>query len=138
MALFKILRGSKDNLINKRVDNTRYVHDGYCYFTPEDGKFYIDVATNPSNSTEEPVIGTNRIAVNANKADQLNVGRNISLTGDASGNANFNGSTDISINTTISQIYRQLTISTASSTETLKLNNNGGSGATGIVMQSSS
>ena len=112
MALFKILRGSKDNLINKRVDSTKYIHDGYCYFTPEDGKFYIDVATNPSSSVEEPVIGTNRIAINANKADhadkadQLNVARNISLTGDASGNANFNGSADISINTMISQIYR--------------------------------
>lgn len=36
MALFKILRGSKDALKNVKVK------DGYAYFTPEDGKFYID------------------------------------------------------------------------------------------------
>lgn len=37
MALFKVLRGSSTNL-----DNQPFV-DGYAYFTPDDGRFYIDV-----------------------------------------------------------------------------------------------
>lgn len=38
MALFKILRGQSTNL------NSQDLHDGYAYFTPDDGRFYIDVA----------------------------------------------------------------------------------------------
>jgi hypothetical protein len=38
MALFKVLRGSSSAL-----DSQPYV-DGYAYFTPDDGRFYIDVA----------------------------------------------------------------------------------------------
>lgn len=38
MSLFKILRGRSENL---NTDNTP-LHDGYAYFTPDDGKFYID------------------------------------------------------------------------------------------------
>jgi hypothetical protein len=47
MALFKILRGSSDGLANQAL------HDGYAYFTPDDGRFYIDVqlATAPTNSS---------------------------------------------------------------------------------------
>ena len=37
MALFKILRGGVDTLKNQPIN------DGWAYFTPEDGKFYIDV-----------------------------------------------------------------------------------------------
>lgn len=37
MALFKILRGGKDTLANQPLN------DGWAYFTPEDGGFYIDV-----------------------------------------------------------------------------------------------
>ncbi len=36
MALFKIFRGTSQNLPTS-------VHDGYAYFTTDDGKFYIDV-----------------------------------------------------------------------------------------------
>lgn len=38
MALFKILRGRKENLPKK-------ITDGYAYFTINDGKFYIDAST---------------------------------------------------------------------------------------------
>ena len=61
MALFKILRGSKKNL------ETLKVTDGYAYFTPEDGKFYIDVSENNGidaiigNSSS---VGANRICIN--------------------------------------------------------------------------
>lgn len=37
MALFKILRGKSTDLDNQPF------HDGYAYFTPDDGRFYIDV-----------------------------------------------------------------------------------------------
>lgn len=39
MALFKVLRGSSSAL-----DSQPFV-DGYAYFTPDDGRFYIDVKT---------------------------------------------------------------------------------------------
>ena len=37
MALFKVLRGTSTALANQPF------HDGYAYFTPDDGRFYIDV-----------------------------------------------------------------------------------------------
>lgn len=37
MALFKILRGSSTSL------SSQPYHDGYAYFTPDTGCFYIDV-----------------------------------------------------------------------------------------------
>ena len=40
MALFKILRGSRDNLDGKEL------HDGYAYFTPDTGEFFIDYLDN--------------------------------------------------------------------------------------------
>lgn len=42
MSLFKILRGS-----SSRIDTaTTPFHDGYAYFTPDDGGFYIDAEDN--------------------------------------------------------------------------------------------
>ena len=38
MALFKILRGDSSRI---SVETTPF-HDGYAYFTPDDGGFYID------------------------------------------------------------------------------------------------
>ena len=44
MSLFKILKGS-----SSRIDlNTTDFHDGYAYFTPDDGGFYIDSDDNGS------------------------------------------------------------------------------------------
>ena len=37
MALFKVLRGSSTAL------SSQPLHDGYAYFTPDDGRFFIDV-----------------------------------------------------------------------------------------------
>lgn len=60
MALFKIFKGPSERL--KDVKPT----EGYAYFTPDDGKFYIDIKT-----AETPMIGntsannTNRICINA-------------------------------------------------------------------------
>lgn len=42
MGLFKILRGDSSRI---SLDVTTF-HDGYAYFTPDDGKFYIDAETN--------------------------------------------------------------------------------------------
>lgn len=42
MALFKIFKGKPENL-GKLGNTTENTNEGYAYFTPEDGKFYIDV-----------------------------------------------------------------------------------------------
>lgn len=52
MALFKINKGKKANLPSTYTE-------GYCYFTTDDGKFYID--------TTDAAAG--RILLNAGKAD---------------------------------------------------------------------
>ena len=39
MALFKIKKGLKSNL-------PKTYNEGYCYFTTDDGKFYIDTKDN--------------------------------------------------------------------------------------------
>ena len=59
MALFKIEKGLASNLISKRPNTV----EGYCYFTTDDGKFYIDVETGNNLS--------NRICLNAYAADKL-------------------------------------------------------------------
>lgn len=44
MALFKILQGP-----SSRIDTaTTPLHEGYCYFTPDNGNFYIDAQVNGS------------------------------------------------------------------------------------------
>lgn len=45
MALFKILKGDSSRI---STDVTAF-HDGYCYFTPDDGGFYIDAVVNDEN-----------------------------------------------------------------------------------------
>ena len=52
MALFKISRGMAANL-------PKTYHEGYCYFTVDDGKFYIDTTDDASG----------RIVLNAASAD---------------------------------------------------------------------
>ena len=64
MALFKIFKGSSENLgVTGGTDKTK---EGYAYFTPDDGRFYIDVDENKT-----PIIGgkddnktQNRICIN--------------------------------------------------------------------------
>lgn len=67
MALFKILQGSAEGLKNLKAT------EGYAYFTPDDGKFYIDIDSTTSandvrvgNNDEETVNGeaVNRICIN--------------------------------------------------------------------------
>lgn len=41
MALFKILKGGKDRINT----TTTPLHDGYAYYTEDEGGFYIDTAT---------------------------------------------------------------------------------------------
>lgn len=91
MALFKILKGDSSRI---SMDVTPF-HDGYAYFTPDDGGFYIDSVeggvekrirvTSPSNSsfTSSAVYGTllasgwvnsqQRIAVENLRADHNGV-----------------------------------------------------------------
>lgn len=63
MALFKIFKGKSKNL--GITGGTNKTKDGYAYFTPDDGKFYIDIAEG-----QTPIVGhsaaegANRICIN--------------------------------------------------------------------------
>ena len=61
MALFKISKGASGGL------NSQALGDGYCWFTYDDGKFYIDY----KDPTDDIV---KRKALNANMADKDNLG----------------------------------------------------------------
>ena len=65
MALFKICKGPSEAL--GRPDSwTRKAKEGYAYFTPDDGKFYIDI-----KDSDDVIVGTssadgaNRICINS-------------------------------------------------------------------------
>jgi hypothetical protein len=68
LALFKILKGASGDLGTST--NSKHAIEGYCYFTPDNGKFYIDIAGKAGDNVT-PVIGTNRIPLNAEVADKL-------------------------------------------------------------------
>ena len=62
MALFKIFKGSSTAL--GATSATSAANEGFAYFTPDDGKFYIDIA-----DATTATVGVNRIPLNAYKAD---------------------------------------------------------------------
>lgn len=68
MALFKIYKGLAENL--KTITKTS---EGHCYFTKDDGKFYIDIVDDTTPLTPEEnggsMIGATRIPINAYKSD---------------------------------------------------------------------
>lgn len=55
MALFKIFKGTADNFKDPNNNKINTTNSGYAYFTPDDGKFYIDVCEDNEHLT--PVIG---------------------------------------------------------------------------------
>lgn len=71
MALFKIFKGLSSNF-GKEGNPTNETKEGFAYFTPDDGKFFIDVT-----SGETPRLGTstkfgaNRIWINSGNLDEL-------------------------------------------------------------------
>ena len=62
MSLFKILRGDSSRI---STDITPF-HDGYAYFTPDDGSFYIDINTGTKDAPNNQ-----RIKLNAKDAETL-------------------------------------------------------------------
>lgn len=92
MALFKILRGNAENLPKDKKD-------GYAYFCTDTHDFYIDYTDNSGQLT--------RGQLNANVADKLSAGRNISLgTAVSSTATTFDGSKNITIPvTSINEAY---------------------------------
>lgn len=80
MALFRIFKGNKNKLGAVPAtgeQDTRYAHEGFAYFTPDDGKFYIDIAGNTGDNNTQAVVGTNRIPLSADKADNDALGNSI-------------------------------------------------------------
>ena len=57
MALFKILRGNSSKLFNSDggISSTVPFNDGYCYFTPDNKKFYIDWLDESSGQHRDPL-----------------------------------------------------------------------------------
>lgn len=77
MALFKIKRGLAATLPQTYVE-------GYCYFTTDDGKFYIDTTNTAAG----------RITLNAYKADILRTARNLQVDLESTSYVSFDGSVD--------------------------------------------
>lgn len=69
--LFKILRGPSSRISK---DTTEF-HDGYAYFTPDDGGFYIDAATestDPGGTVQQKRIRVNPVmSVNGSTGDVI-------------------------------------------------------------------
>jgi hypothetical protein len=61
LALFKIEKGLKNNLTSNRPDT----HEGWCYFTTDEGKMYIDIKDGINTASNSEY----RIVLNAAKAD---------------------------------------------------------------------
>lgn len=80
MALFKSLRGKRENLPSTKTD-------GYAYFCTDDGTFWIDY-TNDSGVVQ-------RKQINADEAAKLTTSRAITVNLSSEGPAAFDGSTDI-------------------------------------------
>ena len=98
MALFKIFKGDASvRALNTLKPDTI---NGYCYVTTNDGKMYIDIE-NGTNTASDPRYRILLNAGKADKADKLTTARKISLTGDVTGEINFDGSANVSIATTV-------------------------------------
>lgn len=68
MALFKIEKGLAANLATNRPNSV----EGYCYFTSDDGKFYIDIANGTAITPAEnggKLVGATRMPINSYLSD---------------------------------------------------------------------
>lgn len=73
MSLFKISKGKSGNL------GVQPLNEGYAWFTPDDGKFYIDAFVEQIvNGKKQDVL--TRVPLSAERADQDGQGRNIKDT----------------------------------------------------------
>lgn len=95
MALFKINKGPAANL-GADGNVTSVAHEGFAYFTPDDGKFYIDI-----DDANEAIIGENRIPINAYLADKFSSDKIITLSGDVTGTDAQDGATGWTIATSL-------------------------------------
>ena len=101
MALFKIQKGTAINLKTNRPTTT----EGYCYFTTDDGKFYIDITSNDAAYDSEGKLTDKRICLNAAAADKVANKLNITVNSGDTENISkysFDGSTVKNINFTTS------------------------------------
>jgi hypothetical protein len=64
LALFKIEKGLAANLTKNRTNTT----EGYCYFTTDDGKMYIDTNTKTNDTSGRVAINGTNYAVCSTEA----------------------------------------------------------------------
>lgn len=83
MALFKIEKGLANNLATNRPNT----NEGWCYFTTDDGKFYIDINTKQNDTS-------GRILLNAGTADKVTNQLTITQNGSSK---KFDGSSPVSV-----------------------------------------
>lgn len=57
MALFKILKGNSDKL---DITSTPF-NEGYCYFTKDEQKLYVDYLDDEGNQRRDPIAGSDRV-----------------------------------------------------------------------------
>ena len=74
MALFKIYKGLSGSLKDKNNQNLdQLTHEGYCYFTTDDGKFYIDIVDKATPITpsenQGKLEGVTRMPINSYRSD---------------------------------------------------------------------
>lgn len=67
MALFKIFKGP--GLLGDLNEKRPSTVEGYCYFTPQDGKFYIDVVNDDNLENNPAYDPRKRVVLNAGHAD---------------------------------------------------------------------
>lgn len=104
MALFKILKGGSDRL-GAPGNLTQHTKNGYAYFTPDTGKFYIDITEGETPIVASRATEGNRICINGQLDELLvlNCGTPSSLL-------------DISSNTTKTTTYLMCGDASATST----------------------
>lgn len=111
MALFKVSKGASNGLSNQALG------DGFCWFTYDDGKFYIDY----KDPTDDIV---KRKALNANRADADSLGNILNSSYAAS--LNFT-------NNTLSLLAKNGTTLTTVALSTMVGATNNTAGGSGLV-----
>lgn len=67
MALFKVLRGNKTNLPQQEL------HDGYAWYTTDEGGFYIDAEVSSNNVVRKKINDADNVTVSSSHFSSTNL-----------------------------------------------------------------